>query len=220
MKRQPEPQELMNDFEQALAYASADFSAPHDQFVQLFKNTFAASDIRGEVLDLGCGPADICIRFAKEFNDCIIHGIDAAEAMLVLGEKAIRAQNLDQRIRLRQGYFPDKNIKLTYETIISNSLLHHLLDPMTLWKTIKQLAHINARIFIMDLMRPKNETEAKFLLAEYAANEPEVLQHDFYHSLLAAYTPEEVQLQLQQANLPSLKVSSVSDRHLIVYGYL
>ena len=44
MERIPEP-DLMNDPEQALAYAQADFEEPHNQFVELFKNRFPEEKI-------------------------------------------------------------------------------------------------------------------------------------------------------------------------------
>ena len=51
MERIPEP-ELMNDAEQARAYSEADFSEPHNHFVQLMIEKMG-SELRGEALDLG-----------------------------------------------------------------------------------------------------------------------------------------------------------------------
>ena len=64
MKRIPEP-ELMDTDEQARAYAAADFSAAHQSYVTLFSETFPQRPAKATVLDLGCGPADVTIRFAK-----------------------------------------------------------------------------------------------------------------------------------------------------------
>ena len=92
MKRQIEP-ELMNEEEQAKAYAEADFSEPHDQFIEQFwkfYNTNFDQELSGFVLDLGCGSADISIRFAKMFPNTVIHGLDGAEAMLNYGHTAIK----------------------------------------------------------------------------------------------------------------------------------
>jgi len=43
----------------------------------------------------------------------------------------------------------------------SNSLLHHLVDPMVLWRTIRLLAAKRAAIFVMDLARPASRAEAQ-----------------------------------------------------------
>jgi hypothetical protein len=72
----------------------------------------------------------------------------------------------------------------------------------------------------MDLLRPSSPEQAASLVAEYAGDEPDILQHDFYHSLLAAWQPEEIALQLEDQELSGLKIEVVSDRHFIVHGIL
>lgn len=217
MQRIPEP-ELMDDEAQAQAYAAADFEAPHSYFIELFQQTYPTLSINGSVLDLGCGPADISVRFAKAYPECELHGVDGAAAMLALGEQAVQQAGLQDRIRLLPGYIPGAGLpRQQYDVVISNSLLHHLADPMALWQTLQDYAASAAPVFVMDLMRPASTQQARSLVDEYAAGEPEVLQHDFYHSLLAAYTPQEVQQQLSVLSLP-LTVKVVSDRHFIVTG--
>jgi hypothetical protein len=72
----------------------------------------------------------------------------------------------------------------------------------------------------MDLMRPPDRKTASAMVSEYAGNEPDILKQDFFHSLLAAYTPGEIEAQLQASGLNQLKVEVVSDRHLLVSGQL
>ncbi len=218
MERQPEP-ELMNEQTQAEAYAQADFAEPHENFITLFKEIFPGQSIEGDVLDLGCGPGDVIIRFARHFPNAKLLAVDGAEAMLALGQKAVDAAGLTQQITLQQAYLPNDSIpEKDYQAIISNSLLHHLNDPMVLWQTVKRYAKKGTRVFVMDLMRPRSENAAKELVDEYAAGEPEILRHDFYHSLLAAYTVGEVEEQLERQGILEFDVKPVSDRHFIVTG--
>lgn len=218
MQRIPEP-ELMEDIDQAAAYANADFEEPHNQFIEEFKTRFPGLKVNGPVLDLGCGPADITIRFAKAFPECHIDGIDGSEAMLAAGKKAVAAAGLKERIRLFNRRLPTTDFpRQKYPVIISNSLLHHLHDPAVLWDAVLKVSEEDTTVFIMDLMRPDSETEAARLVDEYAAGEPEVLQRDFYHSLCAAFLPEEVEEQMQRAGLRELRVEIISDRHIIVFG--
>jgi len=220
MERIPEP-ELMNDPEQALAYAQADFEEPHNQFVELFKNKFPEEKIDGYVIDLGCGPADVTIRFARAYPNCFIHGIDGAENMLKHGREAIANQGVESHIDLYCGRLPETKLpRSSYDVIISNSLLHHLDDPIVLWDSIKSYAGARAIIFVMDLFRPASKHEATRLVEQYASNEPAALKEDFFHSLCASYRIEEVQIQLGHANLENLSTEIVSDRHLIIYGRL
>lgn len=218
MERIPEP-ELMDDAAQARAYAEADFEAPHSRFVELMNAAFG-EPLTGCVLDLGCGPADITLRVARAHPGCELHGVDGAPAMLRLGREAVARCGLEGRVRLLEGYLPGAPLpRKGYDAIISNSLLHHLADPMVLWETIRAVGRPGAAVFVMDLMRPESREQAQRLVDEYARDEPEVLRHDFYHSLLAAYRPEEVESQLARAQLP-LRVAVVSDRHLTISGRL
>lgn len=219
MKRTPEP-ELMDEASQARAYAEADFSEPHDRMITLFAEKFPGDDFAGTALDLGCGPADITIRFARAHPRCRIHGVDGAQAMLAFGHAAVRDGRLEDRIRLICGYLPGATLPLeSYDAIISNSLLHHLDDPSVLWNAVREYGHPGTRVFIMDLMRPDSAEAVDALVEEYASNDPDVLRRDFRASLHAAYRPDEIRQQLARASLGFLDVAPVSDRHLVVSGH-
>jgi ubiquinone/menaquinone biosynthesis C-methylase UbiE len=218
MQRIPEP-ELMTGSEQSRAYAKADFAEPHDRCIALLKESLPHLPAQGHALDLGCGPADITIRFARAFPSWSVDGLDGAPAMLKYGQLALQQLQLQGRVRLLEAYLPDGDAPCDrYDLIFSNSLLHHLADPMVLWRSIQRWSTAGTQVFVMDLMRPDTPETATQLVTQYAANEPEILRHDFYHSLLAAYRITEVQQQLSGANLGYFSVKSVSDRHFIVWG--
>lgn len=217
MKRVPEP-ELMEDEEQARAYSEADFSEPHARFVRLCGEAWAENEPRGRMLDLGCGPADITVRLAQSFPRLTIDGVDGSAAMLKFGEERVRRHGLAARVRLIQGRLPACPLPGEYDAVVSNSLLHHLSDPAVLWEAVGRCSRPGTVVFIMDLMRPEDETQARALTERHAAGAPAVLRHDFFHSLLAAYRPAEVRAQLMEAGLEDFDVRAVSDRHLVVCG--
>jgi len=220
MDRIPEP-ELMDDEEQAQAYAEADFSEPHSRFIELCQSIIG-SGATGYALDLGCGPGDIAMRFARAYPTMCVQGVDGAQAMLDRGlEVLAKFPELSDRVELIHGVLPGARLpRETYDVIISNSLLHHLHDPQVLWQMVKHFGRAGAMVFIMDLMRPDSIDEAEALVEAYAADEPEILRRDFYNSLLAAFKLEEVRAQLQRAGLANLIVEQVSDRHLTIAGHL
>jgi ubiquinone/menaquinone biosynthesis C-methylase UbiE len=216
MKRIIEP-ELMSGKEQAAAYANANFEEPHNHFVELLSLSMGENFPEfGNVIDLGTGAADIAIRFASNYPCFEVDAIDGSCAMIAEGKKALDKVRLNDRINLIHSSIQDITLaEKEYAIVFSNSLLHHLHDPMALWELIKN-AKGNPLVFIMDLMRPKNIQKIDELVHKYAGNEPEILQKDFKNSLKAAFTPEEVVLQLQDIGLDRLKVTVVSDRHIVV----
>ncbi len=186
----------------------------------MLNEAFGGQRLTGCMLDLGCGPADITLRVARHHPACELHGVDGARAMLCLGEAAVDRCGLGERIRLIEGYLPGAGLpRERYDAVISNSLLHHLADPMVLWEAIRAHGRPGAPVFVMDLMRPESREQAQALVDTYAADEPEILRHDFYHSLLAAYRPDEVREQLISAGL-ALEVKVEGDRHFTVSGRL
>ena len=119
-----------------------------------------------------------------------------------------------------RGGWWESIINLGFDSIISNSLLHHLQDSARLWDALKSYGRTGTHVLIMDLIRPATRRAAAQLVTTYADGEHELLKQDFYNSLLAAYTEEEIKIQLKMARLSKLKIQRVSDRHIIVYGDL
>ena len=208
----------MDDPEQARAYAAADFSEPHQAFLERFALCFPRHRPR-QVLDLGCGAADITIRFAHAYLDATLTGLDGSPAMLAYAREAVARNDLGHRLKLSEARLPETGLAHhAFDTVISNSLLHHLHDPQTLWRGVSDYAAPGSVIFIMDLRRPDTRDRARKLVEEYAAAEPEILQRDFFNSLLAAFRMEEITAQLLQAGLPHFQVEEAGDRHVIIYG--
>jgi len=86
---------------------------------------------------------------------------------------------------------------------------------------LRQLAAPGACVYIKDLRRPPSPEAAVALQQRYLADAPPVLQHDYLASLHAAFTPAEVEQQLQQAGLADqLQVAPLEDRYLEVWGRL
>lgn len=220
MQRTPEP-ELMEGQEQALAYAAADFSvgdqALVDRLVQLFPAGLGTS-----VVDLGCGPGNISFRLVDRFPDAKVLGIDGAEAMLAPAlQKLSHRPAVQSRLRFERRCLPDPSWLEGFTAVVSNSLLHHLHDPAVLWRAVRQLGVSGACVYIKDLRRPESPQAVLALQQRYLADAPPVLQHDYIASLHAAFTPEEVTQQLQEAGLADqLQVASLDDRYLEVWGRL
>ena len=216
MRRVLEP-ELMENMGQVIAYAKADFKKPHNEFIQRLKSFVNEPTFNGKALDLGCGPGDISRRFAKAYPLCTCDAVDGSKPMIAYALKATTA-NLQSRLNFIHGKLPGVELPtLHYDIIFSNSLLHHLPYQLVLWDAIKKHSTSGTRIVIMDLLRPSSTYMAETLVEMYAATEPKILQQDFYNSLLAAFTPQEIKKHIAEAGL-SLTVEQISDRHVFISG--
>lgn len=216
MERVLEP-EIMDDPEQVRAYANADFKQENQAFVDRFLE-YVPDLSDGHILDLGCGPADIPIRLARALSRCRLTGVDASQPMIEAGRQAVYAAGLGGRIALRCERFQDLSKEEPFDAVISNSLLHHLVNPLRFWYAVKQLVKPGGTVVVMDLVRPDSPEAAQAIVDQYAAHESPILRKDFYNSLLAAFTEDEVAAQLAEMNFSRLLIDVPDDRHWIVGG--
>ena len=219
MDRICEP-ELMDDAEQALAYAQADFSAGDQALLERLDQLFPAG-LGARLLDLGCGPGNISFLLAQRHGQATVLGMDGAEVMLALAQQRLLQQpSLQGRLGFQQALLPCPGLAGGFSAVVSNSLLHHLHNPQVLWDALRQLGAPGARIYIKDLRRPSSSAAAEELCQRYLVGAPPVLQRDYVASLHAAFRPEEVQQQLAVAGLHGLRVEPLEDRYLEVWGQL
>lgn len=217
MERIPEP-ELMDDEAQSVAYARADFSTSNQLFVDSLVRDFP--NHLHHVVDIGCGPGDVVIRLAKAVPHARITALDGSAPMIALGRDAARAAGVSDQLVLLHTRIPGPPpAAQAFDAVTSKDLLHHLLDPRVLWNEVKRLGKPGAAVYVMDLVRPDSVETARAMVKEGAGSEEPVLQHDFYASLLAAFTVEEVRQQVRDAGL-ELTVSLTGVRHLLVKGTL
>lgn len=216
MERVPEA-EIMDEPEQVRAYATANFEQENQAFVDRFLE-YVPDLPDGHILDLGCGPADIPIRLARALPGCRITGVDGSQPMIDAGKEAIKAAGVADRITLRCERLQSLSAEEPYDAIISNSLLHHLINPLRFWFAIKQLIKPGGPVLVMDLLRPESPAAAQAIVDQYAAHESPILRRDFYNSLLAAFTEDEVAAQLAEMNFSRLLIDVPDDRHWMVGG--
>jgi ubiquinone/menaquinone biosynthesis C-methylase UbiE len=211
--------EIMDDLEQVLAYAKADFSTSNQRFVDGLLAGYSTN--MHSVLDIGCGPADIPIRLARVMPTIRITAVDASATMIEVAKKAVNEAGCESRVKLARAHLPGLPFdSKSFDTVLSNSLLHHLADPAPFWREVMHLGRNNATIFVMDLFRPDSPERALEIVEAAAADEHPLLKKDFYNSLLAAFTLREVREQLDAAGLTTLSAEIVSERHWLVHGKL
>ena len=160
MNRVLEP-ELMTDPDQANAYAAADFATVNQSFVDRFRALFP-DFARGRMVDLGCGPADIPIRFCRTLPAVTVTGVDGSEAMLAPGRRAVATAGLAARVTLVRARLPGLDrAPGGFHAVVSNSLVHHMPHPDVFWSEVARLGRAGAPALIMDLHRPDSPERAR-----------------------------------------------------------
>jgi len=217
MHRTPEP-ELMDLAHEAEAYAAADFSDVNAAFVDRLLSLAWTLD-HARCVDLGCGPGDIAIRLAQQRALWHIDCVDAADAMIELARTAVARADV-RNVRLHLADAKQTRLAAGYDVIFSNSLLHHLPDPLPMWREVRRLARPGAIVFVRDLVRPQTYDLAEEMVEQYAGRESDTLRQEFYRSLLSAFTPAEIRAQLEEAGLSELEIRQATDRHVDISGVL
>ncbi len=210
MQRVLEP-EVMDTEQDARDYDAMDHSGVNERFVRDF---LALHRGPWPVLDVGTGTALIPIELCQLQPAASVLAIDAAAEMLRRAAKNIRAAALDAAIHLQRAdakRLPYRDA--TFPAVMSNSLLHHVADPLTPLAEMCRVTQPGGLLFLRDLIRPENDFELKRLVNRYASNCNEHQRRLFADSLRASLTLDEVRELAAQLGLPPDCVQRSSDRH-------
>lgn len=208
--RQLEP-ELMDDPQEAITYDDMDHQEVNRTFVN---DLLSGSEIGQDVLDLGTGTARIPIELCQRVSDCRVLACDGAVSMLDVARYNVSVNSLDYRIQLHHG--DAKALKLEdemFDTVISNSLLHHLPDPMLAVSEIVRVTRRGGRIFVRDLYRPDSIEAIEELVQRIVSQETAAAQTLFRDSLRAALTLQEIRQLVATHGFDPQDVTMTSDRH-------
>jgi ubiquinone/menaquinone biosynthesis C-methylase UbiE len=202
--------EIMDDWPEATAYDAMDFSAVNRDFALTAINLHPHA-VR--ILDIGTGTAQIPIILCQEKSGYQVLGVDMAQSMLILGRRNIEAAGLLQQIRLELA--DGKNLPYPnwdFDLVISNSLVHHLPDPLSFFQQVARLVKPNGAVLIRDLIRPHSLAEIDRLVAE--AGDYGFRQNQLFRdSLAAAFTLAEIQDFVSAAGMTGYQLAQTSDRH-------
>ena len=210
MQRVLEP-EVMDSWEEAIEYDSMDFTEVNTAFAE---KAITLAPTTAKVLDAGTGTARIPILICQQRPQWQIIGIDLAQSMLEVGLKNVTQANLQQQISLelvdaKQMPYSDGQ----FDLVISNSIVHHLPDPLPFFLEIKRVLKPKGAIIIRDLIRPANEEIINSLVEGIGSDYNEHQKKLFSDSLHAAFTLDEVNNLLDQAGLAQVKIYQSSERH-------
>jgi ubiquinone/menaquinone biosynthesis C-methylase UbiE len=210
MQRITEP-EVMDSPQEAIEYDAMDFLEVNTAFAE---SALALCPPTALILDAGTGTARIPIIMCQRRPQWQIIGIDLAQSMLEIGRQNVEQAGLQQQIKLelvdaKQMPYPDAY----FDMVISNSIIHHLPNPLPFLQELKRVLKPNGAIFLRDLMRPNSQEILEEIVNKYAADCNEHQKMLFRDSLHAAFTLDEINELMQQASLENVHIYQSSDRH-------
>jgi ubiquinone/menaquinone biosynthesis C-methylase UbiE len=213
MERILEP-EVMDTPLEAAEYDGMDFTAVNTAFAQ---RAIELAPTVAKILDLGTGTARIPILMCQLRSNCQVTAIDLAKSMLAIAQKNIEKAGLEFQIGLeiadaKQLPYPASQ----FDLVVSNSLMHHLPDPLPCLHELKRVLKPSGAILLRDLLRPSSELVMNRMVddigREYSARQRQL----FRDSLQAAFTLDEVRQLLQTVGLEAVKVYQSSEQHWTV----
>ncbi len=166
------------------------------------------------VADVGTGPAQIPIALCRCVVNVHVDALDLAEHMLRIARRNVAGAALTNRIRLLRE--DAKRLSLpdgSYDAVMSNSIVHHIPDPLAALKEMVRIVRPGGVLFVRDLLRPETHAELDALVRTYAADANPHQRQMFRDSLHAALTVQEVRSLAERCGLSPQCVQQTSDRH-------
>ncbi len=229
MERIPEP-ELMDNRNQVLSYIEGDFSKGEKRFIDFIKSYLSSNKIKLSqkdlIVDLGCGPGNITEKLSLQWPEVTIIGIDGSKEMI---KEAKSRKNLKQNKQLFENInyinadikkieLKDFSSKSKVTLLVSNSLIHHIINIDDFFDCIVNLSAKETINFHKDLIRPKDETTTLKLKEKCNKIYNMTLTNDYYASLKASYRKDELKNMILEKMLYNLDVIEDSTEYLILYG--
>jgi ubiquinone/menaquinone biosynthesis C-methylase UbiE len=210
LERVLEP-EVMDSIEEALAYDAMDHAEVNRQFVS---DLVEAGFVSGDILDLGTGTALIPVELCQQMSDIRVMAVDLSDSMLTVARNNIGLTNYTERIQLDR--VDAKSLPYAtsmFDCVISNSIVHHLPEPLTALREAVRVTRDGGTLFFRDLLRPANDAVVAQLVDTYTAGESDHARQMFADSLRAALTLDEVQRMVVAVGFEAESVHATSDRH-------
>jgi SAM-dependent methyltransferase len=222
LDRIPEP-ELMDSATEADDYDRMDFTAVNARFVEDARASIGDAQA---ILDLGTGTGRIPFLYAAADPPARLVALDAAPAMIARAETNRRDRpdrGAERVVFLVGDATKPPFVEGAFDAVLSNSLVHHLADPVPFFASIARILTRGGRAFVRDLARPSDERVLDEQTERYAGIPEGALGEDlarfarqralFRASLHAAYTVDEVASLARAGGLLGAQVAMTSDRH-------
>lgn len=203
--------EVMDTAEEAAEY---DAMAHGDVNRRFCEDLLAIEPSPRRVVDVGTGTARIPLQLCQLHAGCTVVASDLSDHMLALADRNVREAGMSGRVVPTRADAKGSALsRAGFDVVMSNSIVHHIPAPETLFEELLALLAPGGLLFVRDLERPATEEALAALVTTYAANDTPKQRALFADSLRAALTLDEVVALVAKLGIPAKAVSRTSDRH-------
>ncbi len=207
--------EVMDDPEESTAYANATEQAYLDRLDSSFvEHALSLGVQRGVLVDVGCGPGKIPAKILKANPAFYAVVLDLSKHMVKIAQDTAKAQGLNIKMDVLRG--DSKRLPLRnscFNFVISNSLIHHLADPLPTLNEMHRVVTRNGAILIRDLKRP-GPFVFRIHAAIFGRHYSGKMRKLYEDSLQAAFTAPELQDILRKSMIEQGQVFRKSATHI------
>ena len=214
MRRTLEP-EVMDTAQDAEEYDAMDFTEPDARFADAAAATLGdASPGTLRALDIGTGTAKIPVLLLARRPGLSVLAVDMADEMLRLAARNIERAGLARACTVARMDAKALDVgPASFDLVMSNSLAHHLPEPLDLFREIARVVRPGGAVVVRDLLRPETTDAAWAIVNRVGPDDSARQKQLFFDSLCAALTLDEVRDMVTAAGLHGATVTQVSDRH-------
>jgi ubiquinone/menaquinone biosynthesis C-methylase UbiE len=214
LPRRPEP-EVMSEADEVEAYASAAAQAYLDSIDNtLVEQVAALGRTSGWLLDIGTGPGGIPLKIARRLPNLRVVGVDFSLNMIRAARRSAAEQGLAGRAFFpvadaKRLCFPDAH----FDVVLSNSVLHHLQDPIPLFNEMARVVKPGGVVLLRDLRRPPRPVfplHVRWFGRYYSG----LMKKLYVDSVRAAYTGPELTGLVRRSALTEAEVFFHERTHL------
>jgi ubiquinone/menaquinone biosynthesis C-methylase UbiE len=209
----------MDEPTEVLAYlggvASSHLDRMDDTFVRAAMRHARASS---RVLDIGTGTGSVPLKMAARRPDLSIVGIDLSDEMIRVARSGVREAGLHRRVKIRKANarrspFPAGS----FDLVMSNSLLHHLPDPVPTFNEIARVLAPGGRVFVRDLRRP-GPSRVRAHIRRHGRFYQGEMHRLFADSVRASFKVSEIKELVAESHLKGCRVRPQFETYLVIEG--
>ena len=211
--------EVMGGDEEVAAYAGGVATAHLDRMDDSFVR--AALRLAGpgaRILDVGTGTGSLPVKMALKRPDAALVGVDLSDAMLRAARERAATARIGRRVTFRRANARRLPFRRgAFDLVISNSLLHHLPDPVPTLDEIARVLAPGGSVFIRDLRRPARP-RLRAHIRRHGRFYKGTMYRLFSDSVKASFKVAEMKLLVAESRLRGCRVRAQLATYLVIEG--